>query len=309
MPHHSTYRRILLDCIEANEMEELMSEFLTNQAVIGRNTVIVIYGKTVIGTIANEGERGTHLLAAYLPEEGIVLAEVALDCNENEITIAPRVLKNLDLRQKVVIGDAMYTQRALSIQIVSAGGDYVWLVKDNQQRLRWDLEKLFEANEPIPGLASLPDDFCFSRTIDKRHGRLEEQWITVSSMLRDYVDWPNLEQVFKLERHVTNIKTGKVKEEEVYGITSISREKANPKYLLKIVRMEWGIENVLHYRRDVTLKEYATRLTKSKAGYIMAIINNLILGLLAINGYRNVASARRYFDANPMDAFALISRL
>ncbi len=156
MPHHSTYRRILSDCIEANEMEKLVSEYLTSQAGVGRSMVMVIDGKTVRGTIAKEGERGTHLLAAYLPEEGIVLAQVAVDGKENEITAAPRVLKSLDLRQKVVAGDAMHTQRALSIQIVSAGGDYVWIVKDNQQRLRWDLEKLFEAKEPIPGLAILP---------------------------------------------------------------------------------------------------------------------------------------------------------
>jgi predicted transposase YbfD/YdcC len=41
--------------------------------------------------------------------------------------------------------------------------------------------------------------------------------------------------------------------------------------------MEWGIENGLHYRRDVTLKEDAIRLTKGKAGHIMAIINNSAL--------------------------------
>jgi predicted transposase YbfD/YdcC len=38
----------------------------------------------------------------------------------------------LDLRSKVVTGDAMFAQRDLSQQIVDAGGDYVWTVKDNQ---------------------------------------------------------------------------------------------------------------------------------------------------------------------------------
>jgi len=128
-------------------------------------------------------------------------------------------------------------------------------------------------------------------------------------MLRDYVDWPYMEQAFMLKRRSTNLRTGKVRQEVVYGITSLSRKNADPARLLQIVRMGWGIENGLHYRRDVTLKEDATRLTKGKAGHIMATINNLILGLLSIKGFRNVASARRYFDAKPLMAFALISQL
>lgn len=63
-----------------------------------------------------------------------------------------------------------------------------------------------------------------------------------------------------------------------YGITSLSREKADPKRLLGTVRLAWGIENGLHYQRDVTLKEDATRLTEGNAEYVMAIMNNLLLG-------------------------------
>jgi len=309
MPHHSTYRRILADCVEASEFEALMSKYLTSQEGAGRSVVIAIDGKTVRGTIDDASGRGEHLLAAYLPEEGIVLAQVAVDCKENEIKAAPRVLESLDLRRKIVIGDAMYTQRALSIQIVGNGGDYVWLVKENQARLRWDLEKLFEAEEPIPGLIGLPTDFRTAKTISKRHGRLEERSIMVSSLLRDYVDWPYMEQAFMLQRRFTHLKSGKIQQDVVYGITSLPKEKADPQRLLGIVRSLWGIENGLHYRRDVTLKEDATRLTKGKAGHNMATLNNLLLSILAQRGYRNIASARRRFNADPLAAFTLIALL
>jgi len=36
-----------------------------------------------------------------------------------------------DLRNKVVIGDALHTQRQVSIQIGTAGGHYLWTVKAN----------------------------------------------------------------------------------------------------------------------------------------------------------------------------------
>jgi hypothetical protein len=53
----------------------------------------------------------------------------------------------------------MHTQRQISMQIFLAGGDYVWLVKENHPRLRWDLEQLFAPQKPIPGLGNPPDDF------------------------------------------------------------------------------------------------------------------------------------------------------
>jgi predicted transposase YbfD/YdcC len=61
------------------------------------------------------------------------------------------LLSGLDLTKKIVVGDAMHTQRRISMQIYLADGDYVWLVKENHPRLRWDLEKMFEPQTAIPG--------------------------------------------------------------------------------------------------------------------------------------------------------------
>jgi predicted transposase YbfD/YdcC len=309
MPHHSTYRRILEECVDGQQLQQLSSEYLLSQPKAGRSVIVALDGKTVRGTIDTQQTPGVHLLAVYLPEEGMVLAQVAVDRKENEIVAAPRVLEMVDLRGKVVVGDAMHTQRKLSMQIVVAGGDYVWSVKDNQPNLLWDLQKLFEPTLPIPGTGELPKDFRTAKTVNKSHGRIEERSLTASSLLKDYVDWPYLEQVFKLERRFTYLKSGKIMQEERYGITSLPAERASPKRLLHIVRSLWGMENGLHYRRDATLQEDRTRLTRGDAGQVMAVINNLVLGLLAQKGYRNVASARRLLDAQPLQALGLITLL
>jgi predicted transposase YbfD/YdcC len=62
----------------------------------------------------------------------MVVSQQALASKENEIVVAPTVLQSLDLRGKVVTGDAMFTQQGLSEQLGSAGGDYLWIAKDNQ---------------------------------------------------------------------------------------------------------------------------------------------------------------------------------
>jgi predicted transposase YbfD/YdcC len=307
MPHHSTYRRILANYVEGETFETIIGEYLTQLPGVGQSIVIAFDGKTLRGTITPEDPFGLHLLAAYLPGEGVVLMEMVVEKDkENEIVVAPKLLKCLDLRNKVVVGDAMQTQRALSIQIVEDGGEYVWTVKDNQPNTRKAIEQLFAAQKSIPGLGNPPMDFQTAKTVGKNGGRLEERTITSSSLLNDYLDWPYVGQVFKLERRFTYLASGKVHHEIQYGLTSLTAHEASPERLLEIVRSEWGIENGLHYRRDVTFQEDFTRMTCKPMAHAMAIINNLVTSLLNIHGFNNHASACRFFDANPSGALALM---
>jgi hypothetical protein len=62
----------------------------------------------------------------------------------------------------------------------------------------------------------------------------------------------------------------------------------------------------LHYPRDVSLHEDQTRFKKQSAAHIMAIINNLVLALIAKSDFPFVPSARRYFAAHPDAAFDLL---
>jgi predicted transposase YbfD/YdcC len=310
LPHHSTYRRILTEEVEGDDLERMMGEYLSQLPRHGQDTVIAIDGKTVRGTITDEDPFGLHLLAAYLPDEGIVLMQMIVEKDkENEIVVAPKLLECLDLRNKVVIGDAMQTQRKLSIQIVAAEGDFVWVVKDNQANTRKAIEQLFAPERPHPGFGCPPMDFRGEKTTKKQAGRIEERTLTTSSLLNDYLDWPHLSQVFKLERRFTYLSTGIVETEIQYGLTSLTAQEADPKRLLTIVRSEWGIENGLHYRRDVTFQEDQTRMTVKSMGRVMAIINNLVISLINHQGYNNHAHARRVYNACPAKALSLICGL
>jgi predicted transposase YbfD/YdcC len=310
MPHHSTYRRILAEGVNAEEIEKMSHEFLVGKQYFGRQALVAIDGKVLRGTLDNQ-QNGTYLLAAYLPREGIVLMQVAVEGKGSEIPAASKLLKQVDLRGKVVMGDALHTQRQVSIQIVEAEGDYIWFAKGNQSQTEENIHLWFEPDvEPIPGMNYPPKDFETARVTNKGHGRLETRTLTVSSQLNDFLDWPYLEQVFKLERRRISLQTGEIQEQVVYGFTSLRRAAITPARLLRYIRSYWGIENGLHYRRDVTLREDYTRMTKGKAGQVMACLNNLILGiLLSKKTQRTIPAARRFLCAHPEDAFALIARL
>lgn len=310
MPHHSTYRRIEAEVVDPEELEQVVSSVLAGRKFFGKQALLSIDGKVLRGTL-DEAQGGTYLLAAYLPSEGLVLMEVELEGKGCEIPGAAKLLNMIDLREKVVMGDAMHTQRAASIQIVEAGGDYIWFAKGNQPQLEEDIRLWFEPEpDPIPGQGQLPKDFETVKETSKGHGRLEERTLTVSSQLNDFLNWPYLQQVFQLERRFISIRTGDVQTQVVYGLTSLSREAITPKNLLKKIRAYWGIENGLHYRRDVTLREDRTRMTKGHAGRVMACLNNLVIGLVfSKTQFTYLPHARRFFDAHPSLAFALLTRL
>jgi predicted transposase YbfD/YdcC len=305
-PCVNTYRTILGAVIETEELERVIREFFAAQAHAGQSLVIALDGKALRGTISAGQTQGRHLLAAYLPAEGWVLFQVEVASKENEIKAAPRVLQSLDLRGKVVTGDAIFAQRELSLQIIEAGGDYVWTVKENQAGLKQDIAFLFQPEQTVKGFSPATKDFRTAQTYNKGHGRIERRQLTVSAELQGYLDWPGAEQVFKLERWFTRTKDGQSMHEVAYGITSLTAQKADALRLLTIVRSHWGIENGLHYRRDETLGEDRSHLKGGDAPRAMAVINNVIIGLVVRRGYTNLAAARRYFDAHPTEAHRLV---
>ncbi len=302
MPGHNTYRRVLRQGVSLEDLDRVISRYLQTWPEVGLATRISLDGKTLRGTIAYGETRGLHLLAAYLPGKGVTLFQVAVEVKENEIVAAPKVLKLLDLQGKIVSGDALFTQRTLSLLIVTAQGHYVWAVKDNQPQLRQDIELLFQPEKCVPGFSPAPKDFRMAQTTNAGHGRIEKRTLTTSSLLNETCDWPGLGQVFKLERDITLVGPQTKRDEVVYGITSLTASEAGPRRLLEIVREHWDQENGLHYRRDVTLHEDATRFTDWTAAEAMAIINNLVLALLLRGGNDNAAQERRYYAAHPDEA-------
>ncbi len=303
MPHSSTWSRVLGQAVDPDALEQALTTFFqTLPADAPRGSlVLAVDGKTLRGTIPAGQTRGVHLVAAYLPEQGVVLAQVQVDAKENEIVVVPSLLAQLDLHGTVVVGDAMQTQRTVSAQVVEAGGDYLWFVKDNQPTLLAQIEELFQPPPIAPGNAAPQRDFVTARQVDKGHGRLEERVLTASAMLTSYSDWPYLAQVFKLERTVWQAGAQTLHEVR-YGLTSLPRHVADAQRLLVIARSEWGIENGLHYRRDVTLQEDASQLRRGSGPHVLAALNNTVLSLFGQAGGGNLAAVQRTF-AYQLDRF------
>ena len=307
MPHHNTIRRVFQAIVDAAEFERMVGEYHQQQPGSGEQWAID--GKTLRGTRIPDAVKATHVLSVYDVHAQRVVAQAVVEKKENEIVAAPQALQQVCVEGKIITGDAMHAQRAVSADIVAQGGDYLWVVKENQERLYQDIERLFAPDTPLPGCGKLTTDFQSAEQVNGGHGRIEKRSIQTSALLNGYVEWPGSGQVYRLERSLTWLRRGQViktSHDVEYGITSLTRPKASAQRVLHVRRQHWLVETGLHYRRDVTFHEDATRMTQGTAGCILAMIHNLALGLIKQAGYHNAAQARRYFDGHINQAFALL---
>jgi predicted transposase YbfD/YdcC len=240
------------------------------------------------------------LLSCISHRLGIVLAQVAVSDKTNEITKVDDLLEGLVLTGKVVTGDAMITQRAIAEKILSKGGDYLLVVKDNQPQLLEDIKMSFADYWWIR-------DTITTDSLTDQHGNRVQMWhLQASTLMEGYSSWPGLKQVLKLKREVANKSTGEVREETSYAVTSLGREQAGPAELIKIWREHWHIENRLHWVRDVTYDEDRSQVRSGHIPQVMAALRNAAISVMRIMGQNNIAAACRRYAAQPALALAAV---
>jgi predicted transposase YbfD/YdcC len=76
--------------------------------------------------------------------------------------------------------------------------------------------------------------------------------------------------VFEWERSVIIPKTGEVRSETVYGVTSLASQRATPSRVLELVRGHWQIENPSHGVREVTFDEDRSQVRCGNIPQVMA---------------------------------------
>lgn len=259
---------------------------------------VALDGKTLRGSQL-QGAVDAHLLSALSHRLGVVMAQVAVADHTNEIGQVDELLTSLVLEGRIITADSLLTQREIAQRIIDAGGDYVLPVKDNQPCLREDIALVFESK-------LLQDTITQARTLDHHGGRIEERRLRASTALLGYTDWPGHQQVLEVERTVTRKRTGEMRREVAYAITSLSSERASARQLLQLWREHWHIENKLHHVRDVTFDEDRSQVRTERIPQVMAALRNIAISLLRLCGAENIAAATRRYAARPSLALAAV---
>jgi len=299
-PSQPTLHRILkgLDCAALERAVSGWAEAVLSAAACGLEA-FAIDGKTLRGS-ARQGAPESHLISALSHRLGIVMAQLGVSDKSHELGHLEPLLDALVLCGRVVTCDALHTHADVARRIVAGGGDYLLPVKDNQPLLREDIALVFAP------ATTLADTITSAQTIDAHGGRIETRRLRASTALLGYTDFPAHQQVMELRRTITEKRTGKTREQLVYGITSLAPQRASAAELLKLWREHWHIENKLHYVRDVTFDEDRSQVRTTHIPQVMATLRNVAIAVLRWGGAANIAAACRRYAAPPALALAAV---
>ena len=144
IPSHDTLSRVFRR-IDPEQFEECFRTWTREAYEQTDGEVVAIDGKTLCGSAdVATGQKPRHLVEAWACRQGLTLGQRRSESGSNEIEAIPELLETLVLEGCIVTIDAMGCQTDIAETICEAGADYVLRVKDNQEGLRADIERLFE---------------------------------------------------------------------------------------------------------------------------------------------------------------------
>ena len=300
VPSHPTITETIKR-IDPQEFERVLSN-IVNKSIGDSFKQIAIDGKSIRSTYENK-EGLLHLVSAYATEANGVLSQVKSTLAGGEINAAKKVLKQINIKNKVITGDALFAQDSLCTQIVNSSGDYVFKVKRNKKRIVNDIDQKFtyHQNKKLPVAT-------YTSETSKAHGRIESRSIEAIGVEDGYfAGLTHIKQIARIKRNYIVAKTGVEKSELHYIISSLSTANATPQDLLKFSVNHWSIENNLHRVRDVNFREDISNIICHKSQQINAAMRNFAIFLLT-KIHNSITHAIESVTKNIHRAFTLLFR-
>lgn len=175
--------------------------------------------------------------------------------------------------------------------IIESGNDYVITVKGNQPRLLAKLKTITEAHWPCERVVD----------IEKNRGRTTCRLVSVFADLRGIdCDWLGAKTCIQVER--IGIRSGKQYLQTNYYISSLLSKAVT---FAEGIRQHWGIENRLHWVKDVIFGEDAAPFTNSNTAANWSIIRSIAINLARKGGYDSLTKAQRFL-AHDIDKLFLL---
>lgn len=282
-PHATTLARVL-ERLDSDAFDLLAGDWAQG---LGRPVAIAVDGKEMRGAKNGKGSR-VHLLSAIDQDTHAVLGQVAVGEKSNEIPQFPVLMDHFtSLSGVVVTADAMHTQAGHARYLAERGAHYIFTVKANQPTL---LEQL----STVPW-GRVPDG---DKSSAKANGRQIIRTIKCAT-LSPGIRFPHALQAMRITRKSRPVGAGKWHLETVYAVTSLPTYQASPGQLAGWVRGHWGIENGLHWRRDVLFQEDKHQARNGQTPRTLAILRNIAITLLKNQGHKNLARTTRHLRNHP----------
>ncbi len=123
---------------------------------------------------------------------------------------------------------------------------------------------------------------------------MEIRKLRATTLLNDYLDWPGVAQVCRVEREV-GVKGEKPRYETAYAITSVPADIAGPSALLRLAARPLGNRKpvALCPRRLDGREREPNPLWSGATDHVTAAFRNAAIGFLRSRGVADIAAALR----------------
>jgi len=295
-PSETTIRRALADT-DPGALDEQLAAWLAAATVPEADEIaadrVSVDGKTIRGAVQADG-RAVHLLAA-MSGSGAVLAQREVGHKTNEITQVKPLLDPLDPgRDGSHHGCSALPEADRPLHRGGQAGG-LHLHRGQGQPAR---------HVRCPRRPALAGRSRPAPDRDRGHGRDETRTIQVLPAPAGL--FPHAGQAFLVERHVADLRGNPESDIAALGITSMNPQRGTPEAIALHVRGHWGIENKLHYVRDVSYGEDASRIRTRNAPRNIAAMRNLSIAVLRADGWTNIAAGLCWAGRNYLNPLSLL---
>lgn len=299
IPSHDTFGDVFAK-IDSEAFQTRFMRWVESVFRVTKGQVVALDGKTLRGSHKREaGKAAIHLVNAWAVSNGLVLGQRKVEGKTNEITAIPELLRLLNVSGCIVTIDAMGCQQAIAQTIRDQKADYLLRVKDNQSKLKQDLEDWFAYGDS-QRLKGMQMDF--HQTTRKTSGRVEIRrcWAVSDPLAFEHIShydgWTDLRSIIRLQRErrigeQTTIETA-------YYISSLQADAAR---LLQATQHHWAIENSFHWVMDVTFSEDHSRIRNEESAENMAVLRSVALNLLKQDTSKGSLRQKRFRAAMDND--------
>jgi predicted transposase YbfD/YdcC len=164
-------------------------------------------------------------------------------------------------------------------QIIDSGNDYVIAVKANQPKLYNQIQQNMQSSQPT----SIYTD------VERTRNRTTSRTVSVFDKLDNIsADWVGLKRIVRVERFGTRANTPY--SETAYYISSIALEAPD---FSQGIRRHWGVENQLHWVKDVVFEEDFAQMVDGYAPANFSILRSFVINLFRHNGFDSLTRAIR----------------
>jgi predicted transposase YbfD/YdcC len=282
---------------ELNDMVE--AHFGVRLEVNNDDEWTAIDSKTLRGTTSADDKQGERTLLAVTHTKRDILAQRPMSGPKtSEITAARELLRETGLEKGKVTLDALHMNPTTTAQINLAGGIYIIQVKDNQEELRKQCERLAGEDAPLGVIA----------TVEKGHGRQETRKGAFFDL--EKIEFPErwsdsgLQTLIVMERQTVKTAQRKASSEVSYYVSNqVSPEQSNVQSeLFTAIRQHWGVESE-NWIRDVTFNEDNVKTKYANQAHVMACLRTFVVQLFRKANLKNFQAALETFCDCP-DKFA-----